>query len=144
VSGIERERRALQWAVAALAIIPVGAGLYGILFGPAIDVDRASAWADSHYRQMSGLLFGVGLCFLSTVPAIEETTKRFRLLVLLIFIGGLGRLTGFLLTGVPSFSMFVGLALELVVAPVLALWQTRVANRYAETAGIADLNKDAI
>jgi hypothetical protein len=24
------------------------------------------------------------------------------------------------------------------------LWQTRVANRYAETAGIADLNKDAI
>jgi hypothetical protein len=144
VIDIERERRALQWAVAALAIIPVGAGLYGVLFGPALTVDRVSAWADSHYRQMSGLLLGVGLCFLSTIPAIEETTGRFRLLVLLIFIAGLGRLTGLMLTGVPSFSMFVGLVLELVVAPVLALWQTRVANRYAETAGIADLNKDAV
>jgi hypothetical protein len=144
VIDIERERRALQWAVAALAIIPVATGLYGVLFGPAITVDRATAWADSHYRQMSGLLFGVGLCFLSTIPAIEEKTGRFRLLVLLIFIAGLGRLTGLLLTDVPSFSMFVGLALELVLAPVLALWQTRVANRYADTAGIADLNKDAV
>ena len=144
VIDIERERRALQWAVAALAIIPVAAGLYGVLFGPAVTVDRATAWADSHYRQMSGLLFGVGLCLLSTVPAIEEKTGRFRLLALLIFVAGLGRLSGLALTGVASFSVVVGLGLELVLAPMLALWQTRVANRYADTAGIADLNKDAI
>jgi hypothetical protein len=93
---------------------------------------------------MSGLLFGAGLCLLSTVPAIEQRTGRFRLLVLLIFIAGIGRLIGFFLTGIASFSVVVGLTLELFVAPILALWQTRVANRYAETAGIADLNKDAI
>ncbi|HEY7382125.1 MAG TPA: DUF4345 domain-containing protein [Beijerinckiaceae bacterium] len=144
VIDMDRERRALQWAVAALAIIPVAAGLYGVLFGPALTVDRATAWADSHYRQMSGLLFGAGLCLLSTVPAIEQRTGRFRLLVLLIFIAGIGRLIGFFLTGIASFSVVVGLTLELFVAPILALWQTRVANRYAETAGIADLNKDAI
>jgi hypothetical protein len=38
--------------------------------------------------------------------------------------------------------MLSGLALELVVTPVLALWQTRVANAYADTAGIADLTRD--
>jgi hypothetical protein len=38
--------------------------------------------------------------------------------------------------------MLASLALELVVTPILALWQTRVANAYAETTGIADLTRD--
>ena len=57
-------------------------------------------------------------------------------------IGGVARLIGLLLTGLPSFAMLGGLFMELVVTPILALWQTRVANAYAETAGIADLNRD--
>jgi hypothetical protein len=139
---MERERRYLQRTVSVLALVPAAAGLFGVLFGPALTGDTVSVSADSHFRFLSALLLAVGLVFLSTVPGIEEKTGRFRLLTLLVFIGGLGRLLGLLLTGVPSLYMLSGLALELVVTPILALWQTRVANAYADTAGIADLTRD--
>jgi hypothetical protein len=144
MDGAERERRLLQRIVGLLALIPVAAGLFGILFGAALtgDGDRVSVSADSHFRQMSGLLLGIGLCFLSTVPGIEEKTGRFRLLTILVVIGGLGRLAGLLLTGLPSLYMLTGLFMELVVTPVLCFWQTRVANHYAEHAGVADLTRD--
>ena len=144
MNGIERERRYLQRTVALLALVPVSAGLFGVVFGPALTGDHVSVSADSHFRYLSGLLLAIGILFWSTVSGIEEKTGRFRLLALLVVIGGLGRLTGLLLTGIPSLYMLSSLALELVVTPILALWQMRVANRYAETAGIADLNKDAI
>ena len=142
MNGMERERRYLQRTVAILALVLVSAGLFGVLFGPAVTGDQVSVSADSHFRYLSGLLLGIGLLFWSTTPAIEEKTGRFRLLALLVFIGGLGRLLGLVLTGVPSLYMLGGLALELVVTPVMALWQTRVANAYAETAGIANLTRD--
>ena len=143
MNGIERERKYLQRTVAVLALVPVSAGLFGVLFGPALTGDRVSVSADSHFRYLSGLLLGVGIVFWSTVPAIEEKTGRFRLLALLVVIGGLARLTGLLLTGIPSLYMLGGLFLELVVTPILTLWQTRIANAYAETAGIADLTRDS-
>ncbi len=142
VNGMERERRYLQRTVSVLALVPAAAGLFGVLFGPALTGDTVSVSADSHFRFLSALLLAIGLVFLSTVPGIEEKTGRFRLLTLLVFIGGLGRLLGLLLTGVPSLYMLSGLGLELVITPILALWQTRVANAYAETAGIADLTRD--
>ena len=142
MNGMERERRYLQRTVAVLALVPVSAGLFGVLFGPALTGDEVSVSADSHFRYLSGLLLGIGLVFWSTTAAIEEKTGRFRLLTLLVVIGGLARLLGLVLTGVPSLYMLASLALELVVVPVLALWQTRVANAYAETAGIADLTRD--
>jgi Domain of unknown function (DUF4345) len=142
MDGMERERRYLQRTVAVLALVPVSAGLFGVLFGPALTGDQVSVSADSHFRYLSGLLLGIGLLFWSTTAGIEEKTGRFRLLALLVFIGGLARLLGLLLTGVPSLYMLASLALELVVTPILALWQTRVANAYAETAGIADLTRD--
>jgi hypothetical protein len=142
VNGMERERRYLQRTVSLLALVPAAAGLFGVIFGPALTGDTVSVSADSHFRFLSALLLAIGVVFLSTVPGIEEKTGRFRLLTLLVFIGGLGRLLGLLLTGVPSLYMLSGLALELVITPILALWQTRVANAYAETAGIADLTRD--
>ncbi|MGO4571476.1 DUF4345 domain-containing protein [Microvirga sp. 2TAF3] len=134
---MERERKLLQQTVAILAIIPAAIGLYGVLFGHALTGETVSISAESHFRFLSGLLLGIGLCFWSTVPRIEEKTNRFRLLTLLIVIGGLGRLTGLILTGLPSLFMIGGLFLELIVTPFLCLWQTRVANRYAEEFGVA-------
>ena len=142
MNGMERERKYLQRTVAVLALVPAAAGLFGVLFGPALTGDRVSVSADSHFRYLSGLLLGIGILFWSTVPGLEEKTGRFRLLALLVVIGGFARLIGLLLTGVPSLYMLGGLAMELVVTPIVALWQTRVANAYAETAGIADLTRD--
>jgi hypothetical protein len=138
MANIQRERKLLQQTVAMAAILPAAVGLYGILFGQALTGDAVSISAESHFRFLSGLLFGIGLCFWSTVPSIEEKTNRFRILTLLVVVGGLGRLTGLVLTGLPSFFMIASLAIELIVAPVLCLWQTRIANRYAEEFGVAE------
>lgn len=138
MASIERERKLLQQTVALTAIIPAAIGLYGILFGQALTGDAVSISAESHFRFLSGLLLGIGVCFWSTVPRIEEKTGRFRLLTLLVVIGGLGRLAGLLFTGIPSLFMIGGLFLELIVTPVLCLWQTRIANRYAEEFGVAE------
>jgi hypothetical protein len=129
---VERERKLLQRTVAIAALIPVGAGLFGVVFGPAMTGDRTSISADSHFRYLSGLLLAVGILFWSTIPAIEEKTGRFRLLTLVVFMGGLARLLGLTLTGIPSLAMMGGLAMELVVTPLICLWQTRIASKYAE------------
>ncbi|HZA92227.1 MAG TPA: DUF4345 domain-containing protein [Gemmatimonadales bacterium] len=136
--SMERERRLLQQSVAIVATIPVATGLYGVLFGQALTGDAVSISAESHFRYLSGLLLGIGLCFWSTLPSIEIHTGRIRLLTLLVVIGGLSRLIGLALTGLPSLFMLGGLIVELIVAPALCLWQTRVANRYAEEFGVAE------
>lgn len=142
--GVDRERRLLQQAVGLGAVVPFAAGLYGVLFGPALTGTTMNIALESHYRYLSGLLLAIGLCFWSTIPRIEEQTGRFRLLTLIVVVGGLGRLVGLMLTGVPTLTMLGGLAMELVVTPLLCLWQTRVANRYADEAGVADLNRDRL
>ena len=118
----------LQASVAVLALIPIGAGAAGVLLGPAmVEAAGPNVSADSHFRYLSGLLLAVGLGFWSTIPAIERKAARFRLLTLLVFIGGLARLMSLALAGLPSAAMIAGLAMELVVTPLLCFWQRRVA-----------------
>ena len=138
MARIDREKKLLQQAVGLAAIVPIAAGLYGVLFGQALTNENVSISGDSHFRYLSGLLLAIGLCFWSTIPGIEEKTDRFRLLTLLVVLGGLARLLGLALTGIPSLVMLGGLVMELVVTPVLCLWQTRVANRYADEFGVAE------
>jgi hypothetical protein len=124
------ERRALQIVVAIGSLIPIGAGLAGVLLGPAmIDAAGLPIAADSHYRYLSGLLLGIGIGFVTTIPSIERRTARVRLLAAIVVIGGLGRLLSLLLHGVPDAPMLAALVMELVVTPALALWQARVARR---------------
>jgi hypothetical protein len=138
--SLTREKRLLQQTVGLLSIVPFATGLYGVLFGPALTNETVSVSGDSHFRYLSGLLVGIGLCFWSAIPNIEIKTGRFRLLTLVVFVGGLGRLLGLVLTDVPSFLMLGGLVIELVVTPLICLWQTRIANRYAEETGVAETN----
>lgn len=120
--------RALQTAVAVLAFVPIGAGLAGAVFG--IGVFESTALlgqdAESTGRYLSGLLLAIGLAFWATVPRIQAQGVRFRLLTLLVFTGGLARLAGLLLVGIPSPVMLGGLAMELLVTPGLALWRERL------------------
>lgn len=133
---MERERRMLQRVVAIAAILPVLAGLYGVLFG--IDGigggTPVNVSLDSHFRYLSGLLTGIGILFLTCVPGIETKTTLFRFLTLVVVLGGLARLLGLSLTGVPSLTMLAALAVELGLAPLLCLWQTRVAGLAREAA----------
>lgn len=135
---IDQERSYLQRAVAVAALVPVTAGLFGVLMGSSLTGDRTSISADSHFRYLSGLLLGIGILFWSTLPTIERQNSLFRHLCLVVVLGGLARLLGLVLTGVPSFAMIGGMFMELAVTPALFLWQMRVANRFAEHAPAAD------
>lgn len=125
------ERRLLQITVAILGLAPVGAGLAGVVLGPSMLNLWGGPALDSHYRYLSGLLLGVGLAYWSAIPTIERAGERFSLLTLLVVIGGLGRAISMLRFGPPGRAMGAALALELIVAPLVYLWQMRVARTAA-------------
>ena len=86
---------------------------------------------DSHFRYLSGLLFGIGLGFAGAIPHIERRAMRFRMLTFIVVAGGIGRLLGVFLADIPSHAMLAALAMELCVTPLLCAWQHRVAKRFA-------------
>lgn len=123
------ELRWLQIAVCIAGLVPVSAGLAGVVFGAkAFGADGGLVTLDSHVRYLSGLLLGIGLVFWSLVPRLDTATRVVRILTLIVFIGGLGRLVSLFVSGVPSIGMQFGLVMELVVTPLLCLWQSRVAR----------------
>lgn len=129
---VARERRILQQVVAVAALVPVVAGAFGVLAGPAFTQAAASVAADSHYRYLSGLLLGIGLCFWWLIPTIERRTTPFRILTLIVFVGGLGRLVGLtILDDERTPAMLAALSMELAGTPALCLWQARIADRTA-------------
>ena len=132
------ERQALQRVVAVAAIVPVAAGLYGVVFGiNGMEGGVPNISADSHFRYLSGLLTGVGILFLTCVPGIEDKGRLFRFLTLVVVLGGLARLLGLWLTGVPSLTMLAALGMELGVTPLLCLWQARIAGRARDAEAVA-------
>ena len=125
------ERRLLQVAVAAACMVPLLAGGFGVMRGPAFAGGVAGPIdLDSHFRYLSGLLLGIGLVFLGCIPAIERRTVVFRLFAAVVFVGGIARLLSFAELGLPGPGHRFGLVMELLVVPLLALWQGRVARRF--------------
>ena len=125
------EKKILQIVVTLACLVPLSAGLAGALKGVAL-LDHGNINLDSHFRYLSGLLLGIGLGFLSTIPDIERHGARIRLMTLIVVIGGIARLLGVLLTGLPNLIMLAALAMELIVTPSLCLWQHRLARRFKE------------
>lgn len=119
-------RRLLQIAVGVFGCIPVFAGLAGVILGPGMTQDSGSVDLDSHFRYLSGLLLGIGLVFWWQIPNIESAGRLFRILTLIVFVGGLARLLGVVLHGWPPGPMAFALVMELGVTPALCLWQTRI------------------
>jgi hypothetical protein len=128
-----RERRLLQFAVALACLVPLSAGLAGILQGPTIVAnDLAPDFPDleSHFRYLSGLLFGIGMAFAAAIPSIERRSGMFAILCTIVVTGGLARLLGLLAHASPGPPHLIALALELVMVPLLFAWQRRVALRF--------------
>jgi hypothetical protein len=122
-------KRALQIAVAIAGIVPVAAGFAGMVLGSSLAGDASgSADLDSHFRYLSGLLLGIGLAFWSTIPGIERKGQLFRLLTAFVVLGGLGRLASIFFYDLPEDPMLAALVMELVITPLLCLWQSRLAN----------------
>jgi hypothetical protein len=126
------ERRLLQLVLAVLSLSPLGIGGAGMLLGPGWlkGVADVPPDLDSHFRYLSGIFFGLGVALVSCIPRIEAMTLRFRWVAALVVIGGLARLGGLFAHGVPSRGHVVGLGLELLVTPLLVLWQARLARAH--------------
>ncbi len=110
-------------------LVPLSAGGAGMILGTSMLSHDADPSLDSHFRYLSGLLFAIGLGFLSTVPNIERKQERFRVLTCLVVVGGLARLAGALAVKAPPGPMLLAIGMELVVTPALCLWQSRVSRR---------------
>jgi hypothetical protein len=125
------ERRLLQLAIALGSLVPILAGGAGMLSGAEIvrgTPTPAPPDLDSHFRYLSGLLFGIGIGFLSCIPRIEEQGARFRLLGAIVLVGGIGRALSLSDVGPPGLEHQLALGMELVTMPLLLLWQWRVAK----------------
>lgn len=123
------ERRLLQGAVTLASAVPILAGAAGMIIGPSMAGGFAATQnLDSHFRYLSGLLAMIGLLFLASVPRIETQGARFRLLGAIVITGGIGRALGWVEKGPPGGEHQAALVMELLVVPVLMLWQARVAR----------------
>jgi len=124
----QQERRLLQLAVLIGAFVPVLAGGAGMICGAGLLSQHVDISLDSHIRYLSGLLFAIGISFWSIIPHIETKTYAARLLTFLVVIGGLARLAAAIFVGVPALPMILAIGMEIVVTPVLCLWQSRIAR----------------
>jgi hypothetical protein len=129
------EKRLLQAVILIACLVPLTAGPTGIVRGAAwmAHGGTVSPDLDSHFRYMSGIFTGVGLAFLSCVIGIEAKGTRLRMLVAFVVLGGLARGLSFIELGAPDLGNRFGLVMELVVTPLICLWQWRFARRWANT-----------
>lgn len=120
-------RRLLQCVLLLLSLSPLGFGAMGMIYGAGwLGGAEAPVSLDSHFRYLSGIFFGLGLALLTCIPRIEAMTTRFRWVAALVVIGGLARLGGLLAGDVPGQGHVIGLGLEIVVTPLLVVWQARL------------------
>ena len=112
------------------ACVPVLAGGMGMVFGGGMLSGATDISLDSHIRYLSGLLFAIGIAFWAAVPAIEKKTSYVRLLTFLVVTGGLARLAGAIFVDIPSTPMLLSIGMELIVTPLLCLWQSRIASAF--------------
>ena len=121
------ERRALQFAILLAGLVPVFGGGVGVVRGEAAFGAWAGAGEDSQMRYLSGLLLAIGLVFWACIPTIERRGETVRLLTAVVVVGGLARLGGLIAVGDPG-RMRWALGMELIVTPLLCLWQARVSR----------------
>ena len=131
-------RRRLQIMSGLLGIIPVVTGILTMM-GLADPIYAAAgfpphALLDSNLRFLGGLWLVLGLALFWLIPRIEHETALFRVLWLMIFAGGVGRLLSMAFVGPPPWP-FVGFTLlEIAGAPFFIAWQARLARAAAASA----------
>jgi hypothetical protein len=122
------EKRLLQTAVSVAGLAPLTAGAMGVLDPGALGL-YGDDIATAHAAYLSGLLFGIGLAYWSLIPDIERRGGAFTLLTAIVQVGGLARLAMAFRLGDWQLGTAVPLLMELVVTPLLWVWQLHLAQR---------------
>jgi hypothetical protein len=120
------ERKLLQIAFALAGLALIGFGLAGVFFGANFMDLSGNVVMDSYIRFLKGMLLALGLIYWSSIPDIERHGERISLITFVLVLGAVPRLMAVIGHGVPTIGILIGLAGELIVAPLLWLWQRRV------------------
>jgi hypothetical protein len=125
------ERRLFRGVVLIASIVPIAAGATGVLVGPRMlhGVGSTSADLESHFRYLSALLLGIGLSFVACVADLDRRAGIYRVLSLIVMMGGLGRLIAACERGTPTSANRLAFVMELVVVPLLFRWLARIERR---------------
>jgi len=123
-------KRALQIVSALMGTVPVITGLVQMMgihdpLYASLNLP-GDATLDSNMRFLAGVWLGLGLASWWLVPRITEQTVLFRVLWLMIFLGGIGRLVSMASVGLPLTPFIAFTALEVLGAPLFVYWQHRV------------------
>ncbi|MES2752140.1 MAG: DUF4345 domain-containing protein [Pseudomonadota bacterium] len=125
------ERLLLQIGTAFSGLVLLGLGICGVILGVQFMHGVGTITVDNYFRLLSGVVAGMGLLLLASIPHVERHRERFAIVTFLVFLGGLAHLYSVTLHGIPSVGTLFGLFMELVYAPLLWLLQRHVARRAA-------------
>ena len=123
----------LQIVLGVLSLIPLALGIQNIGLGAeALAGGPVSAALDSQFRYLS--VFYLALTFLIwwMLPNIERHKVPVRILIGVIFLGGLARAYSLMQLGHPGPDLFAGMIIELALIIVIP-WQALVAKRIQQT-----------
>lgn len=125
-------RKLLQIFLAILGLIPTITGaltMMGINDPLFADLHLPhSALLDSELRFFGGIWLGLGIAVLATIRDVEKHFALYRILWMMIFIGGIGRLISMFVIGLPPVPFIAFTALEIVGAPVFLYWHNQIAK----------------
>lgn len=142
-------KKVFQTVLAVLGLIPVITGGLSVAFGVnafsfvggLVTPDMASNIVlDSEIRFLGAIWFGIGILVFWIIPSIDRQTSLFRLLMAIIFLGGVGRLLSAFLVGIPPTLFIAIIVLELVGMPLLVVWQSSISapNNLAEPSAMQE------
>jgi hypothetical protein len=123
-------RRGLQIVLAVLATVAVASGLFGMLAGPTAlpGAGPVDATVDSEYRFSNAFWFAAGVVVWWAVPRVHRATTVLRIILGAVFLGGIARLLAAAASGWPHPVFLGALGVELVLVPLVLLWQSKVAD----------------
>ncbi len=119
----------LQIILAIMSLIPLKYGIMNMINGAAafLPPEQVTPALDSQFRFQSAYYFGLALIIWWMIPNIEKHKGLFRIIIGVIFLGGLARVYSYFTIGAPPSSMLGGMALELLL-PLVIVWQAKIAD----------------
>ena len=113
-----------------MVLLGVNVGFGGIrtlgFQGPTdfVTVSNAAAFSvqDNHVRFLGGFWLGAGLIMLAGALALQQLRPVLIALTLMVFVGGLARLSEVDISVLKSLAVAPSLLVELLVYPLLGLW----------------------
>ena len=122
------ERILLRIAVALAGLVGVGLGLTGVLFGTLYANLSGDVVLDSYVRFLKGALLAIGLIYGSCIPQVERRGEQISMVTFILVLGTLSRLLSVVGHGVPTLGIVANLIAELILVPLLWLWQRHVVS----------------